>query len=422
MTKTILLWAFCALTTFPAIGQSTWKYLPNAPQGGISRIDDVFFINENEGWCATSFSTIHHTKDGGLTWEKQYDGNLGDYFRCIEFRDSLLGFAGTLSSKFFRTTDGGQTWTDMAGQINPHPDAVCGVAVADDSTIYAVGQWNSPGFLLKSTDEGATWTSKDMSAFAAGLVDINFISRDTGFVSGKGISGGTILYTTDGGITWEEKFNTQHAGDYVWKLQRVTPEVWVASVQRFTTTSGHMLKSTDGGQTWTKIVTPLGNMQGIGFATPDHGWVGGYNSGFYETTDGGLTWDFVNFGGDFNRFFFLSPTLGFASGSSIYKFTADSITETRAAPQLYRDPFDFTISPNPAGSQVTVSFHLPRPDAIRISLVATDGREVKNLYHGRLSEGPHQLQLPLPDVAAGSWLIGFQRNVGLYAKPIVIKD
>lgn len=420
MTKTILLWPLCWLMTFQSFAQSTWQYLPDSPKNGNNRIDDVFFINEEEGWCATSFNSIFHTKDGGLTWEKQYQGVNQDYFRCIEFRDSLLGFAGTLTSKFLRTTDGGQTWIDVAGQISPHPDAVCGVAVADDSTVYAVGQWDSPGFFLKSTDEGATWASTDMSAFANGLVDINFISRDTGFVSGKGTAGGTILYTTDGGLTWEEKFNTQHPGDYVWKLQRVTPEVWVASIQSFTST-GHMLKSIDGGQTWTKITAPLGNMQGIGFTTPEHGWVGGYSGGFYETTDGGQNWNFVLFGGNFNRFYFVSPTLGYASGNQIFKFSNDTTTAIGTLPQPYEDPFDFTVSPNPASNQVTVSFDLPRPDAVRISLATADGREVKNLFHRRLDEGQHQFELQLPNVAAGPWLICFQRNVGLHSKPLMIQ-
>ncbi len=398
----------------PLTAQSSWQYLPQSPSNGGSRIDDVYFINDHEGWCATSFAEIHHTKDGGLTWEKQYSGAVNEYFRCIEFRDSLFGMAGTLNNKFLRTVDGGLTWTNIAPQIVPVPNAVCGVDIADSTTVYAVGEWDSPAHFLKSTDKGITWIRKNMAQYADALVDINFTSRDTGFVSGKKSAGGVILYTTDGGDTWTQLVNTAKPGEYIWKLQQVTPQCWVAAIQSGYT--GRMLKSTDGGMTWNFINTPLTETQGIGFSTPEHGWIGGYINGFYETTDGGSTWTFRLFGGNFNRFFFINPDLAFASGNAIFKFTADSVPVVDIPQVKYIDPFDFTISPTPANGSATISFDLLRGDIVRITLVAMDGTEQKVLFCGRLDSGQHDILVNTSDLPEGQWVARVQRNVGLHAR------
>lgn len=406
--------------------QSSWSYLPQAPgsqSGSEGRIDDVFFINPNEGWCATSKGNIYHTTDGGTTWTKQLAAGNSFYFRAIEFRNSQLGFAGTLNSRFYRTTDGGTTWTNIANQISPLPKAICGISIPHDSVVYAVGQWDEPAFYIKSTDGGQTFSSHSMATQARGLVDVLFINRDTGWVAGKGIGGATILHTTDGGATWTELFNSGNNGEYVWKLQRVTPEVWVGSIQTMTSPNGRMVKSTDGGMTWSSIPAPITDMQGIGFATPEKGWIGDYSPGFFETNDGGNTWTQVFFGSTYNRFHFIDSTHAFASGNSIYKFSPGNASSTINLPggtDPHLDKFDFTISPNPTTGQTRVAFELPQLDNVRISILSPQGIELKNVYKQRLPEGRHDILIDTGDLPSGNYLLWIQRNAGLHTKPLII--
>jgi photosystem II stability/assembly factor-like uncharacterized protein len=400
--------------------QSAWQYLPTAPTS--SRIDDLYFTDQYKGWCCTSNGRIYRTPNGGATWSLIHQSATSNtYFRCIEFRN-LLGFAGSLNGHLLRTTNGGATWTDMAPNINPTPDAICGLHIVDDQVTYAVGQWDSPAFLLKTTDGGLTWTHKNMGQYANALIDVRFISRDTGWVCGKSNAGATILYTTDGGDTWTQKFNSNIAGEYIWKLQLVTPEVWIGSLQTFAAT-GRMVKSTDGGQTWTAIPAPLPDMQGIGFVTPNHGWVGGYGNGLYETLDGGATWSLIQFGGNFNRIFVLDSTFAYASGSSIYKYfdPLTSVHTPPVAPISSALKWDFALLPNPASTDLKASFALDQTDRVRITLLAPDGRELNLMYHQRLPAGQHTVDLALPaSVPAGNYLVGVQRNHGLMTKQLVV--
>ncbi|MEY3242928.1 MAG: hypothetical protein RIR11_4367 [Bacteroidota bacterium] len=421
LTKQFFLCALSICASLHLFAQSTWKILPSSPGASSSetRIDDVFFLNKLEGWCATGGGNIYHTADGGTSWTKQLSVAPSPYFRCIEFRNAQLGFAGTLDKKLYRSTNGGNSWTNIAANITPIPNAVCGLSIPTDSTVYAVGQWNEPAFLLKSNDAGLTWINKSMATQAKGLVEVLFTSRDTGWVAGMGIGGATILHTVDGGATFTELFNSGFSGEYVWKLQRVTPLVWVGSIQTMSN-NGRMVKSTDGGLTWTTIPAPISDMQGIGFATPLRGWVGDYNSGFYETNDGGNTWAAQLFGGNYNRFYFLDSTFAYASGNRVYKFSPESSStiETDISPNI---DFDFDVNPNPATGQAQVLFNLAQPDNIRISLLSVNGVELRNLHKGRYDTGKHSVQIDITDIPSGPYLIWMQRNHGLFTKPFVVR-
>lgn len=402
--------------TIHLAAQSSWHYLPNAPNAGGWRIDDVFFLDSQRGWCATSNGKIYKTSNGGHTWEKRYDSN--SYFRCIEFYNDSIGYAGSLDAKFLRTTNGGQSWTNLAPSITPLPSAVCGISIPDSLVAYAVGQWDSPAFFLKTTNGGQSWTRTNMNQYAKALVDVFFINRDTGFVSGEGFSGAVILHTTDGGATWSKKFDSQTPGQYVWKIQRVTPECWVGSIQTFG--GGKFVKSFDEGMSWVEKAAPIPDMQGIGFATPQHGWVGGYVNGFYETFDGGDSWAFQDFGGNFNRFYFLDSTLAYASGESVYKFFGATPSETSqpVRREMQDDGFTATILPNPSDGVFKVNFYLPVRDNLRMSIFSAEGALLREVYHERqVAPGEHQFRVDCSDLPAGAYFLGIQRNHGLYAKP-----
>jgi len=400
--------------------QSAWHYLPNAPVG-FGRIEDVFFLNSQLGWSAAANGKIHKTTDAGQTWDLVYSANV--YFRCIEFYDENIGYAGTLDNRFLRSTDGGNTWVNLAPGISPAPKAVCGISIVDSLYAYAVGEWDSPGFVLKTTNGGTAWESTDMSQHAKALVDVLFLSRDTGFVSGQSPSGrAIILHTTDGGESWTKVFESSAGGHYVWKLQQVTPEFWVGSIQGFSS-GGKFAKSYDGGLSWTEHATPIPDMQGIGFATPQQGWVGGYVSGFYETTDGGESWTFQNFGGNFNRFYFLDSTLAYASGYSVFKYadtTATSGTLLPKWPTNEDDGFEVKLSPNPGDGFLNIEFYLPVRDNLRMGIYRADGAWLRDVYHERgLTPGSYQFRTECGELPAGAYFLGVQRNHGLYFKPFI---
>jgi len=68
---------------------------------------------------------------------------------------------------------------------------------------------------------------------------------------------------------------------------------------------GHILISTDGGETWQQQQVPTRTaLTGVYFHDRNLGWVVGHDSAILRTTDGGVTWELVNWAPDDENPFF----------------------------------------------------------------------------------------------------------------------
>jgi len=68
---------------------------------------------------------------------------------------------------------------------------------------------------------------------------------------------------------------------------------------------GHILISTDGGETWQQQQVPTRTMlTGVFFHDRNLGWVVGHDSAILRTTDGGVTWELVSWAPDDENPFF----------------------------------------------------------------------------------------------------------------------
>lgn len=365
-----------------------WQALPNAPYAG--RIDGLHFIDANRGWCALGDGQIHHTSDGGATWQNQLT-NHEVYFRTISFADAMHGVAGTLSTDklMYRTVDGGANWTVVTNIPEPQPSALCGTWAPTSQVIYGVGSYYGPARVIKSVDAGATWSSKDLAPLASTLIDVYFKSATEGFAVG-GCNGtfpdvrSVVLHTTDGGATWQQRFVGTRAGEWGWKISFPTPSVGYVSLEREGPPM-YLLKTTDGGLSWSELVFEDYNEQGIGFATADVGWIGGLYNPTFVTTDGGATWTASPWGDYIDRFQFLSPTLGYASGVTVYKYSDPTVGIPPVTSGVSRP----RAVPNPFGTRTSIQYTLARPERVQILVSDPAGRVVRRLVDGPQDAGPH---------------------------------
>jgi photosystem II stability/assembly factor-like uncharacterized protein len=112
--------------------------------------------------------------------------------RSVEFINNQKGFVGGLTSSaanniLLRTTDGGATWTDLTQLLDTIArTGICGFAIPDSNTIYGCGTWfTDSAYIVKSTDDGNTWSFIPMHMYATSLIDMYFLNKDTGFVTVK---------------------------------------------------------------------------------------------------------------------------------------------------------------------------------------------------------------------------------------------
>ncbi|MGH2568554.1 MAG: T9SS type A sorting domain-containing protein, partial [Bacteroidota bacterium] len=287
--------------------------------------------------------------------------------------------------------------------------------VLNNTVINAVGRVRGPAYFYRTTDAGTTWQVKDMSPYAAGLIDVFFFSPDTGIAVGltnvdHDSSNGVVLYTTNGGITWEKKFQTSRVREWCWKISFPSRNVGYVSLQRNSQSQNHFLKTTDGGTTWSEKVFPVNYfIQGIGFANDTLGWIGGLGVGpIYETKNGGESWSSIGLGARINRFRFFNSGLGYAMGDSLYKYEPTATDVVASGEQI---PTFFELSqnfPNPFNPSTSIQFDLPAPAYVSLRVYDLLGRELKRLVEERLDAGRHTATFHPGDIPSGVYYYSLQ--------------
>jgi photosystem II stability/assembly factor-like uncharacterized protein len=238
-------------------------------------------------------------------------------------------YYGATGGGVWKTTDGGINWESVSDNSVFGTGSVGAIAVADSdpNTIY-VGMGESPirgnvshgDGVYKSNDAGKTWKR-------VGLEDTRQIARirvhpknpDLVYVAALGHVWGPneqrgVFRSKDGGKTWERIVNRGNkAGAIDLILDPTNPNIiyagfWEVYRKPWTLESGGpgsgILKSTDGGDTWTELTRnpgmPKGMVGKVGItvspANPERLWaiVEAEDGGVFRSDNGGTTWTKVN--------------------------------------------------------------------------------------------------------------------------------
>jgi photosystem II stability/assembly factor-like uncharacterized protein len=189
----------------------------------------------------------------------------------------LTFYMGTVGGGVYKTVDAGHTWLNMTdGQIAVGPIGAVEVAQTNPSIVYA-GTGSSKirsnisigRGMYKSVDAGKTWSFvglRDVGQIAT--IRVNPVNSDEVFVASTGNPFAAnaergVWRTRDGGKTWKQMlFVTADLGAADLELQPGHPNVvfatmWHGLRKPWTIVSGSMdggiYKSTDSGETWTKL-------------------------------------------------------------------------------------------------------------------------------------------------------------------------
>jgi photosystem II stability/assembly factor-like uncharacterized protein len=366
-----------------------WTQLAGSPPGNSPRNDDIHFVDARNGWAARATDGVYRTTNGGLSFTKvlpavnAYPGtNLVAHYRSIYFASPTRGWAGNLgpgsydaavtdTNLLFETFDGGETWSAVAAINQSDMKGFCALQALDAQNIYGGGRVRGPAHFAWSTDGGTNWSVTNLTAagIMGGIMDVFFKDPLNGFLVGMDTNSfatgcaspyrGTIARTTDGGLTWSNVVTTPITCSYFWKMSWPTPNVGYVTLQQ---NAAHdtvvFYKTTDGGVTWVSngipivdIGGPSFGLQGIGFVSETEGWMGGsagvaapYN--FIRTTDGGATWAPVGYDNtqQINRIRFLTPEFGYMSGRKLHVYRVPLVITQPPTNQLLVPGQDFHFS------------------------------------------------------------------------------
>ncbi len=415
----ILLLSFIFICSITVYSQNpSWHTLPNAPiaDTNAGRYEDMYFVDSQTGYIVSYTGKVYKTTNGGNNWINLFN-NLNQALRSTGFFDGNTGIIGTLDSNnvLFRTTNGGTNFTEISTNIQGTiPKGICGISIVNSTTAFACGRYDSPANLIKTTNAGLNWISIPVdTSLARSLVDCHFWSADSGFVVGGYSSinqyytgNSVILKTTNGGLNWTRVYQSTRTNEWCWKIQFVNRQLGFSSIERFGTPT-FILKTINGGLNWQEISLPnnIVNLEGIGFVNEQTGWVGGwgftYNEPTYETTNGGANWHLAGWGINMNRVRFISDTLAYAVGKTVYKYTREPIGIQQISTEIPKSFVLYQNYPNPFNPNTKIKFEIPKSSFVTIKVYDALGREITTLADENVNAGIYSLNWDADEFPSG---------------------
>ena len=260
-------------------GGIEWFPLIAKPQSDTV-IDGIFFVNKDFGWRweyegNNHLSKLYKTTNMGDNWILQY--TTSKFSRLIDgqFLDESNGYFilhEIYKSYCLRTTDGGIMWQkyDLDTLMNP---ILRKIFFFDSNIGWIVGDK-----LYKTNDGGINWVRIEDPFVSRYMVDIQFITPETGWYSD--LVG--VYKTTDGGITWANQFSSDGELD-------ASAIFFTDHLNGWFCKYWHLFKTNDGGLTWTiQLSSDTLKLKEMYFLDQNLGWIGSANGLILHTINGGL--------------------------------------------------------------------------------------------------------------------------------------
>ena len=239
----------------------------------------------------------------------------------VAFQSASVGYAAAELGQVWKTTDGGNGWTEILNRGFPYyyyEIAVSGQKVVasgfDDS--------NSEAILTESKDGGKTWSADVVLSTNAWAGRVRFQNRLTDglAMSGEGLASPNAAWWRVKPGKWAQVTPDPNGGWFGYQFTLLKDQSAYASGINF-------CKSADTGATWT--CGPPANSVFDGptqFVSDRIGWTGGgeispnVEGWLHRTTDGGATWSgrVLNSAWPIRQIEFLNKKTGWAAGGDIY--------------------------------------------------------------------------------------------------------
>ena len=313
---------------------------------------------------------------------------------------------------FFASLDGGQTWT-VRPLVGIGIDGSDTVKVDFSGQVIYINAYTASGkgdLLYKSTDGGATWKQITIPL----LPGTNSVPFPLGYTTDlfrvdKAVAGTLYAETTDGffkstnyGDTWtfvakQVKVNGTLVGGVLDIAQDpLHPNSWYAGG------NGGMFKSTDGAATFTTLTIPTNIVNSVAIGAPDGtvyatGNVTGLGRTVLKTTDGGNTWTPVA-----NGFFSSDSGKLWADTTSSLVFANDTGTKSNPLHVSTDGGATFHLSTIPPGPDGCKPGSCIAQEIQDVAIVPTLTPIITSVVNGA------SLQ---PGIAANTWVTIFGTNL-----------
>jgi len=209
--------------------------------------------------------------------------NLKDAHFISDLEGWVVGSRGVI----MYTNDGCETWEIQHTETDL---TFSSVFFTGNTEGWAVG-WNK---IYHTTNAGNTWEEQECPFIMGDLTDVYFINEDTGWIVG---TYQIVLKTTDGGDTWAKVLKIV-PGNKCFFSVCFTDELHGCATGGTVpgAPGGVIMVTNDGGFSWIETTPPENEFyRKVFFQDSLEGWICGDDGALIKTMDGGFTWEDKSF-------------------------------------------------------------------------------------------------------------------------------
>jgi len=362
------------------------------------------------------FSTdaVIYSNDGGNTWESS---NLFTYQNLshIDMLNSNTGWISGRYGTFYKTTNGAVSWdTSMSNNPVLAPYFGNGVCFVNETTGWIVG--GLPGIggvtkIFKTTNGGTNWFEQTSANSGPIGVKIDMLNSNTGYMTHS--TG--VQKTTNGGDNWiltALPGPTNVTYTPIKTLDSLTVYVGGSNTQVYGTTNG--------GVSWDSLNFPVkaGSIFGTDWYDKNNGVAGAVIGVVGITTNRGASWQIYNTGGytTYDVKMVHPDTVyaisGNTFGAQVFKyvkgFTTGGFTYETSIPENYSLKQNY---PNPFNPVTTIEFNLPASGVVSLKIYDIAGREYTSEISGmNLNAGTYKMNFNGSNLSSGVYFYSLVVN------------
>ncbi len=326
---------------------------------------------------AAAWGTIFKSTDNGENWNNLniYSNNTNIF---IDNDDNI--FIVGYNTGILRSTNSGNSWTNIKGNIEENSFAFC--FVSSKGTYFARTYFD---LLYRSTDKGISWMLlSDASANPPnydGDFDGQLVETKDGtmYLGTAGPKYYGLFKSTDDGLIWESL-------DYFrsYKIEKI---VLNSAEQIFCLSSFNgMYKSLDNGSSWTDISNGLPNdySWNLFIDKNEYLYVSTYSNGIYRSLNPNVTAVISNF---------------------------------NSLPSSFRL---FQNYPNPFNPTTTINYSVPKSSFVTLKVYDILGREIKTLVDDEKPSGNYKVEFNGSNLSSGIYFYRMQAGSFVETKKLIL--
>lgn len=253
----------------------------------------VQFVNQRTGWIVGP--ELFRTQDAGKSWQQIRSDGPGivvtevddNEQQRIQFLDERVGFMLRRPRTIYKTTDGGETWSETVSPAPVHEtERFHSLFFSSPAKGWVIGTY------VYHTEDGANWTRlgptpvgddtrTEKPRVAEGYPPAVAFLNDRTIVLAR--KDGDVYRSDNGGAKWERVWSVNNYLIHVYFFDDKAG--WIVGAD------GFVGRTRDGGASWQQIKVPASSyLNDVFFLNDQRGWIVGNDGVILYTTDGGTTW------------------------------------------------------------------------------------------------------------------------------------